>query len=250
MKLLLKISLGAAVLVAGCGGGGSNPSELTLTGTPVVVGNGTARSFAKVDSSGNILGYGVRISASALQGLDEHEESDVVLPMPAVSGVVKSVHLGWNPHGHPPLDIYTLPHFDVHFYTIDETTREAILGGPDPTATKVPPAGFIASDYALDPVSVPAMGTHATDQLSGEFNGGTFDKTYIYGYYDGKVAFLEPMLTRAYLLTNPSVDQALRLPAKVSVAGRYPQTMSVRTEASGDRVITITNMIDMPASAE
>lgn len=249
MKKFWILAIGAAMVAAGCGGGGSNPSEITLNGNPVAVGNGTARSFATVDSDGRLLTYGVRISANALQGLDEHEESNFVLPMPAVSGIVKTVHLGWNPHGHPPMDIYTLPHFDVHFYTIDEATRESIPGGPDPTATKTPAAGFLAADYSIDSVSVPAMGTHATDQLSGEFNGGTFDKTYIYGYYDGKIAFLEPMITRDYLLSNPNVDQTLRLPTKVATAGRYPQTMSIRTEASGDRVITITNMVDMTASS-
>jgi hypothetical protein len=250
MKTLWTMALGATLLLAGCGGSGSNPTATTLNGAPMAMGDGTARTFVKVDGSGQPVEYGVRISAAALQGLDEHEEKNIVLPLPEVNGLFKTVHLGWNPHGHPPLDIYTLPHFDVHFYTIDDATREAIPGGPDATATKTPAAGFLASDYALDPVSVPAMGTHATDQLSGEFNGGTFDKTYIYGYYDGKIAFLEPMLTRDYLLTSPNVDQTLRLPAKVATAGRYPQTMSIRTEASGDRVIVLSNMKTMAASAE
>lgn len=250
MKNLWTITLGATLLLAGCGGGGSNPSQLTLTGAPVAVGNGTARAFVNVDGDGKPLSYGVRMTAAALQGLDEHEESNVVLPLPTEAGLFRTVHLGWNPHGHPPMDIYTLPHFDVHFYTIDDETREAIPGGPDPVAAKVPAAGFLASDYSIDPVSVPAMGTHATDQLSGEFNGGTFDKTYIYGYYNGKIAFLEPMLTRDYLMTSPSVDQTLRLPAKVSTAGGYPQTMSIRTESSGDRVIMLSNLVEMSASAE
>ncbi len=241
----------ALLTLAACGGDGSDsPSSRTLTGTSVAVGNGSATTYARVDKDGVATAYGVRISAAALEGLDEEEESDVVLPMPTATGVVKSVHLGWNPHGHPPLEIYTLPHFDVHFYTISEATREAIPGGPDATATRTPAVGFMASDYALDPVSVPAMGTHATDQTSGEFNGGTFDKTYIYGYYDGKIAFLEPMLTRAFLLSSPNVEQNLRLPEKVAEAGRYPQKMTVRTTASGDRIIEISAMKSMPASGE
>ncbi len=244
---LVIAGLGATLLLAGCGGDDSNgPSSRTLSGTPATLGSGAATAYTKVDSSGQPVAYGVRISSAALDA--PGAEGETMVPLPATDGLVKYVIVDWNPNGHPPAGIYTLPHFDVHFYLIDDATREAIPGGPDPVATKAPAAGFLAADYVLDPTSVPAMGTHAEDTTSGEFNGKTFDKTYIYGYYDGTIAFYEPMMTQAYLQSAPNATQALKLPEKVALAGRYPQTMTVKTMANGDRVIELTAMKSMPAS--
>lgn len=248
MKILWTMPL-AALLLAGCGGSDSNNSggTRTLAGTPTALGSGTATAYAKVDSSGQPTAYGVRISKAAIDA--PGAEGETVVPIPTNDGLVKYAVLDWNPNGHPPANVYTLPHFDMHFYMVDNATREAIPGGPDPVAAKAPATGFMPADYAIDPVSVPAMGTHASDATSGEFHGQTFDKTYIYGYYNGTLAFYEPMITQAYLQSSPNVTQSLKIPAKVALAGRYPRTMTIKTMANGDRVIELSNMTAMPASS-
>jgi hypothetical protein len=35
--------------------------------------------------------------------------------------------LDWNPRGHIPDGVYTVPHFDVHFYLITREQREEIV---------------------------------------------------------------------------------------------------------------------------
>lgn len=64
----------------------------------------------------------------------------------------------WNPHGHPPANIYDRPHFDFHYYTIGEQERHMIAPGDVKlsvhTGTEYLPEGYIPTD------TVPMMGLH------------------------------------------------------------------------------------------
>ncbi len=33
---------------------------------------------------------------------------------------IKTLSFNWNPIGHGPADVYTVPHFDVNFYNLDK----------------------------------------------------------------------------------------------------------------------------------
>jgi len=82
---------------------------------------------------------GVTFDDAALSNLGD-AMSMVVLPLPHVAGLpfVTAV-INSNPHGHPPKAIYDAPHFDVHFYSIDETTRLAVAPNrPEAAVTPVP----------------------------------------------------------------------------------------------------------------
>ncbi|MEP6495442.1 MAG: hypothetical protein ABJF01_22335 [bacterium] len=37
------------------------------------------------------------------------------------------VVLDWNPAGHEPEHVYTLPHFDFHFYSVSEAEQMKIM---------------------------------------------------------------------------------------------------------------------------
>ena len=53
----------------------------------------------------------------------------------------------------------------------------------------------------------------------------------LWGSYDGRVIFIEPMITRAYLLTKPNVTEPLKLPARYLRPGYYPTQYSVKYDA-------------------
>lgn len=72
------------------------------------------------------------------------------------------------------------------------------------------------------------MGWHWVDSWSGEFNGKKFTKTFIYGYYDGKMTFIEPMITLDYLKKTTSVAKHIRTPKTVSFPGSYPSQYKIR----------------------
>jgi hypothetical protein len=57
--------------------------------------------------------------------------------------------------------------------------------------------------------------------------------TVIYGSYDGRVIFVEPMLAKAYIETKPvNVVTALRAPAKFDSQGYQPTSYTLTWEAS------------------
>lgn len=214
--------------------------EKTVIGSTRSVGNGTIRSWAKLDH-GKLVAIGVTFDEGVLQGLPaepppgEHSlEYSLTLPSEASDSVFKHIGFNWNPHGHEPSNIYDVGHFDFHFYLISEKERMAITAaGDDLKKAYTPmPKEFQPEGYVLGPDSAfPRMGAHWADPNSHEFHGHPFTKTFIYGNYDGKLIFFEPMVTLDYLRTKPNVVEALKLPSKFAVPGYYPSSYSITYNA-------------------
>jgi hypothetical protein len=73
------------------------------------------------------------------------------------------------------------------------------------------------------------MGSHWVDPTSPEFNGNVFTRTFIYGSYDGKIAFVEPMMTKAYIESRPNEVIAIKQPQKyVMNGGFFPKQYRVK----------------------
>jgi hypothetical protein len=81
------------------------------------------------------------------------------------------------------------------------------------------------------------MGVHWLDFTSPELSGAQFTQTFIYGSYDGKVTFYEPMITEAFILANSGFVRTIPQPAKVQVTGYYPTKMRI------EKISGITNII-------
>jgi hypothetical protein len=187
------------------------------------------------------------LTPGALEGLPTELNKDTAegswefpLPMPKGSKTgYTEVMIDWNPHGHPPPHIYTVPHFDFHFYTINPDDVEKIqFSGPDDPAAKVSDTDLIPPDYQVVPdTAVNMMGVHAIDTKASEFNGKPFTATFIYGYDNGKLIFVEPMVTQAFLKTKPDEKMPVKTPVHYSSPGYYPTTYSVRYDAGNDRYI-------------
>jgi hypothetical protein len=141
----------------------------------------------------------------------------------------------WNPQGHIPPGIYDKPHFDFHFYLISDIDRNRItaVGEDLERAHKAPPEGSMPAGYILPPgTEVPRMGAHAIDPGADEFKEKPFTKTFIYGFYDGQLIFMEPMVARTYLETRPSVIEPVKVPETYSRHGYYPTRYGVKYDAA------------------
>jgi hypothetical protein len=194
--------------------------------------------------------------SSAMTGHDAHTSMAMVmymnlLDMPADNPTpYRFVQLDWNPEGHEPAGVYDLPHFDFHFYTVSKEVRSSIVPTDEHYADKaanVPPAEQRAPFYvdAATPVgippavaAVPEMGLLWLDVRSPELqviaghpeSYQPFTKTFIYGSWDGKFIFDEPMITRDYIVskreaTDPAVrDEVIPVPVpeQYESAGYYP----------------------------
>ncbi len=202
-------------------------TQTTLYGDSITLGNGVVRTFVRVNALGKREQIGVSMTEGVLNNLDTISRSFVLaLPAPVAADdtTFNHVFLGWNPHGHPPPGIYTVPHFDFHFVTVSVAEREAVIPGPDPVFY---PSQYRPLDYIPDVVAIPHHGVHWRDSTAPELNGGTFTKTLIYGFYRGKMFYFEPMITRAYLLTNRDTIIAIKQPQLYRRAGRYPLNYSI-----------------------
>lgn len=223
-------------------------------GAPMSVGLGQARTYAIFEEGATRapIELGIELDSLALEGLPASGEMlEVALPLPAeVVMPFQYVVLNWNPTGHIPEEVYGVPHFDLHFYLTPRAEVEAILpSDPNfaaqanrlPSGDEVPPFYILPVAPGEEPVSLaePRMGVHWVDarspelqELMGNAAGHRpFTTTFIYGSWNGRVTFLEPMITRAYLLTHPDVTLPISQPAAVPEPGWYPGAYRISYDA-------------------
>ena len=246
---------------------------LRAYGTPVKVGNGMARTYVLLSKDGAAPAeIGVALDERAMEGLPkpnaqhaattadghEHVDNHVFLLSLPDEGVApfKFVELDWNPGGHEPPGVYDTPHFDFHFYTVEQAARAAIVPSDPqfqqkadmlPPEAQRPPLYAVAAPPGQPAPGVPLMGVHWIDVRSPELQQmfgkpeayKPFTTTFLYGSWQGKYHFWEPMITRAYIMakksaTDPKVrDEVIPIPAPASYSepGYYPNAYRIAYDA-------------------
>jgi hypothetical protein len=226
----------------------------TFYGPPTTMGDGIARSLFEVGPDGTPLTIGVELTKNALQNLPSPVSETVdfvefpvlfdskIQPLVETATPFKHLILDWEPNGHPPVGVFTLPHIDFHFYMISSADRLAI---PQPSPASIamfnlaPPAGYLPADYTIQGEPVAQMGTHRIDHTMPELPPTLkpFTHVLIYGTYNGKVAFLEPMATIAFLSSNTEVHIPIKQPDHYDQPGKYYPTMyNIYTLAGGNKI--------------
>lgn len=207
--------------------GSSIPSQ-TFYSPAQKIGKGTLRSFVRFDRQGEVKSLGIVLSRSAFTQLPTQAKA-YTLPLPKRGKVQSINHVGvdWNPQGHHPESIYSVPHFDFHFYTISPQQRLQITAtGEDlARATQMPAPEFLPPNYVpTEDGAEPYQGSHWADSTAPEFQPPLhgFDKTFLYGFYDGKISFLEPMIARSTFAPQKGFTAAVPTPSQYAKAGVYP----------------------------
>lgn len=229
MALALTVTLAS---LYGCAETARREAGETYDGPPTAIGAGQAQAFVTVDSMGKPTAIGVRMTEAALTHLPTEHPHDVpgveyplALPKQIAMTGVNDITVDWNPQGHIPPGVYDTPHFDFHFYLISPAERYKItLQGDDlARAQKQPSPEFMPDGYMLpEGTAEPHMGAHAVDLSAPEFNRLGFTKTFIYGFYDGRMIFLDPMVNKAFFETKPNITENVKLPKSYAVHGYYP----------------------------
>jgi hypothetical protein len=256
------IALVAVISIAAAGGRMLLTSDRIVYGAAQQLGQGRARTFLEREGNGQPVALGVALSRDALDGLPQRplpggpSAVNLTLALPAGAGQTGYDHvmLDWNPGGHEPEHVYTLPHFDFHFFLTSPAERDAIMQS-DPAwaakAARFPAAEFIAEGYAaastlggITPgaAAVPMMGMHWLDVKSPELqrppHGRPFTSTFIYGSWDGRVNFVEPMITKAFIESVRSsatgVTLPVSVPARAQKPGLYPTRYTILFDESKD----------------
>ena len=203
----------------------------TFFGPVTAMASGSARSYVTLDRFGAPTDLGVALTEAALTGLPTAmAEYVLALPTEASATLFKHAVINWMPMGHPPPMVYTVPHFDFHFYMITNDERVAIVVG-DPKLIQQPAAEFVPAGFVVGAASA-GMGLHWRDPDAPEMHGEPFTKTFIHGSYDGVLIFGEPMVAKDYLETRPAaVATPLKLPTQYAVRGRQATSYIVGYDA-------------------
>jgi hypothetical protein len=206
-----------------------------LNGPKRTLGKGSVWSWTEFDTDGKLVRLGVTMTNGALVDLpSSYDEVEVPLPgteMPTPP--YNTVVVGWDPLGHAP-DVYSVPHFDFMFYFITSEELGRISPGSDtiPVAARFRPPDYFAA------LAEPTVGTHWGDTLAQEFHGKPFSATFVYGFQDGKMIFLEPMIASSFLGTEPAFSGAVKQPAAFEREGYYPTHYTVEYNRK-DSTITV-----------
>lgn len=255
----------ALTLLSGCGGASAASGAGTFFGPSQPLGNGTVQTYAVLDDAGNPTEVGLRMTPTALDGLPGPADGPppmLMLDFPdqAARTAFDHVMVNWNPEGHDPVVLFGEPHFDFHFDMVDMAALDAI-NPADPEfaakAERAPEAKYVPEGYVVPPggtaaeQAVPGMGVHLVDSTDTSLVPGSYDfeQILINGTWDGRHIFIEPMITREWLLTGPNLEQPLKLPQAYQRAGYHPTTYGVHVdERSKDYVITLGGMTMRVAS--
>lgn len=213
-------------------------------GPQVRIGKGHVRSWLKVNHEDEPLELGIEFTPSALTGLPDHghmyhfflplhEKAKATTPYDHVS-------LMWNPEGHAP-GSFSVPHFDPHFMRITNEERLAIPEyTPGSAFDMLPPAAYRPQGYIPFPGGVVQMGKHwGAPPFPAP---GTFTSVMIYGSYNGKMIFEEPMITLAHILNGGQQNIPFGQPQLFYTPGYYPTNYNVY-KANGHYHISLSNFV-------
>lgn len=252
-KRAIQLLLLAAIIGASSCNKNNEQKGGIFKGQQVAFHGGKAHAFIQLAKDARPEKIGISINDQAWNNLPiggdqgHNHANSVTLPLPVQSVTVNPFnHIGldWNPAGHEPENVYTKPHFDFHFYLISEPERLAIPPYETNAAgfDNLPAAPFLPATYFASPGGVPQMGKHWLDATAPELNGSVFTETFIYGSYNGKLTFLEPMVTKAFIEQSNLFERAIPQPQKFKVAGFYPTKLKI-ARVGTSREITLENFV-------
>jgi hypothetical protein len=211
----------------------ANTETRLVSGDTVYVGSRAVSTWARLDADDSPVEVGVTVAFGIVSDPPAGPGNGpagaiAVVDFPEAvrsSSVLNHFELHWEEHGHTPPP-FLVPHFDLHFYAIP-SSRVARIGEADsvaPDALRLP-AGYM---YGGPDAFVPQMGGHA---LSPADMAKPFTSVLIMGYYDGKMIFVEPMITRAVLEGKGALSFEVPAPAVLGARTLYP----ARFDASYDQ---------------
>lgn len=266
----------AALVLVGAGINTAFGELATHTGEAFPLGEGSVNTYIVLKDGNVPVSLGVRMSETALEGLPAEPnhtnrcfdvngdgtiqgageclgDYETVMSWPEAIARTnlpfRWMELDWNAHGHAPPGVYDRPHFDVHFYMVEREAITAIRTGTcgimvdcqdfERASTPVA-ADFLPAGYADVGAVVPAMGNHLVNTAAPELATPPtpFTHTLIYGAYDGRITFIEPMVSREYLASRPDVCAPIVQPAKWDAPGSYPTQYCIR-HLPGEAALTI-----------
>lgn len=257
---------------------------------------GEVTAYATTNPAGNLSSLGVHVDAGALEAFNEAEplqeepfDAHLHFPDETQDGDEIDLHqftfngFHYNPAGHPPPGIYDVPHFDFHFYMLEDSIVNTIpfgIAGYDIPDEQQP------DGYFREELLIPRMGEHLLDGNAPEWDGphepsGTdFTHTHVYGAYDtdinpnnpggctetedgetmdvfvgdneGRLHFFEPMVTNAYIGEELDDEETVELatPERFFEADDYPTEYVMQLDGDGGVFVSLDGFEEFPGPSD
>lgn len=250
MKKFLVLAVAASSFMFACDK--DNNKDKEYNSDQATLHGGKVWTSARVDRDGKPVSVSIIVNDAALNSVPVGQPSDhmspqnnILVPISDKSGTpFKFAMVNWNSSGHEPDNVYTVPHFDFHFYTSNQADVMNYMD--DAKLNAEPNAAYIPANHISGP-GVPMMGKHYIDANTPELHGQPFTQTFLYGSYDSKVVFMEPMITLAFLKNTTTFERSVPQPTKFQQAGYYPTKMKV-SRHDGVTEISLTDFVSRQAS--
>ena len=220
----------------------------TYNGETKPFGGDSIRSWIKTDVDGNPMSIGITFKESAFLQLETQPDSMFMLMLPSMPGGTTGsmiappfdhIEVDWSATGDPAAP-FNVPHFDVHFFTVDTAAQAAVMAGSDP-ATAAMDTKYLPSGYMLDMNAEAMMGVHAMDTTD---HTNPFNHTLMYGFYHGNLYFIEPMVAKTYLASQTNISADIRQPQAFKQSGWYPSKYNIGFDGTTNTyTISIDNFV-------
>jgi hypothetical protein len=227
----------AAVALALAGGlVQADSGDKFIAGESASIAGATVSTWARVNGGGKVIWVGLTIPLSLVENQPAAGSGPAgavaVLNYPLVvqqTTYFNHAEIHSNQHGHPAnpryADVhrYEAPHFDFHFYGVPVAQVWTIPFVPPSPLLPSVPADRLPLGYAQPEFSVPQMGRHASP-LSEFTATDTWLATMVTGFLPDAsyMHFIEPMVTRDFLLRRENFTLPVPLAASLGRATSYP----------------------------
>jgi hypothetical protein len=220
----------------------------TYYGESRPMGGDSIRSWIKTDLNGNPSSIGVSFSQSAFAKLagDDDTTFMMMLPMMASGGMMNMmaapfdhIEVDWSKNG-DAMAPFNVAHFDMHCFAIDTMTQMGIMMGHD-HMTMTMDTMYLPHGYELMMDAEAMMGVHAMDTTD---HDTPFNHTCMYGFTQGNLAFVEPMVAKTYLDSKVNFSADIKQPTKFKKSGWYPTKYYIRYDGTAKEYsISIDNFV-------
>jgi hypothetical protein len=170
--------------------------------------------------NGTVTEVGISIDMSTVNTVDHDVGMHAGVPYDSqLQTFFNHVGVGYHPSGHGPPGVNDVPHYDIHFYAETMEEREAIEcgGQPNVPADQIPD-GVDDPPEGGEPFGscVPEMGIHSSEPYD------KLDTAMIYGFNNGKLTFLEPMIHEDNLKQKKELEFTIKPPPSLGYKANYP----------------------------
>eukprot|EP00979_Chaetoceros_neogracilis_P007873 scaffold1698_cov279-Chaetoceros_neogracile.AAC.32 len=176
---------------------------------------------------------------------------------------IDHISIDWNPCGHPPVEKFGAPHYDLHIYREtpefrtcmtctkvpdtpicdpapdSQTTNSGLVIGVQCSATDQPsnmPADFVVGMSDM----IPLMGGHAWNPSHEPDSVETWDTpVWLMGPYDGGIVDFEPMIPLKFIIGDTDHEYSESLVYEGQTVDELPSSYSVNYDATTSKTTLV-----------